>query len=194
MTIRVLIADDQELVRTGFRVIVNAEPDMEVVGEAADGNEAVSQVRVLRPDVVLMDIRMPHLDGLDATRSIARDPDLAATRVLILTTFEVDEYVFEAVRAGASGFLLKECEPNELLQAVRVVARGDALLAPSVTRKLIAAFAAQPARSNVPPSALAELTDRERQVMKLVATGRSNDEIAEALVITPATAKHTSAA
>jgi DNA-binding NarL/FixJ family response regulator len=192
--IRVLLADDHALLRGAFRVLLAREPDMEVVGEAADGNEAVSQVRVLRPDVVLMDIRMPHLDGLDATRSIARDPDLAATRVLILTTFEVDEYVFEAVRAGASGFLLKECEPNELLQAVRVVARGDALLAPSVTRKLIAAFAAQPARSNVPPSALAELTDRERQVMKLVATGRSNDEIAEALVITPATAKHTSAA
>jgi DNA-binding NarL/FixJ family response regulator len=187
--IRVLLADDQALLRGAFRLLLTREPDMEVVGEAADGNEAINQARALRPDVVLMDIRMPHLDGLEATRAIARDPDLAATRVLILTTFEVDEYVFQAIRAGASGFLLKECEPTELLQAVRVVARGEALLAPSITRRLIAAFAAQPARAPVQPAALAELTDREREVMSLVAAGRSNDEIAEALVITPATAK-----
>lgn len=187
--IRVLLADDQALLRGAFKVLLASEADMEVVGEAADGEEAIRQLRVLRPDVVLMDIRMPHVDGLEATRAIARDPDLASTRVLILTTFEVDEYVFEALRAGASGFLLKECEPAELLQAVRVVARGEALLAPSVTRKLIAAFAAQPARQPVAPRALAELTDREREVMALVAAGRSNDEIAQALVITPATAK-----
>lgn len=187
--IRVLLADDQALLRGAFKVLLASEADMEVVGEAADGDQAIRQVRVLRPDVVLMDIRMPHVDGLEATRAIARDPDLASTRVLILTTFEVDEYVFEALRAGASGFLLKECEPSELLQAVRVVARGEALLAPSVTRKLIAAFAAQPARQPVTPTALAELTDREREVMALVAAGRSNDEIAQALVITPATAK-----
>jgi DNA-binding NarL/FixJ family response regulator len=187
--IRVLLADDQALLRGAFKVLLASEPDMEVVGEAADGREAIEQVRALRPDVVLMDIRMPHLDGLGATRAIASDADLAATRVLVLTTFEADEYVFEAIRAGASGFLLKECEPAELLQAVRVIARGEALLAPSVTRTLIAAFAAQPKRTPVQPQALSELTDREREVMAQVATGRSNDEIAEALVITPATAK-----
>lgn len=187
--IRVLLVDDQALLRGAFRVLLASEPDMEVVGEAADGQEAIQQVRLLRPDVVLMDIRMPHVDGLEATRAIAADPGLASTRVLVLTTFEVDEYVFEAIRAGASGFLLKECEPADLLQAVRIVARGEALLAPSVTRRLIAAFAAQPQRTTVAPDALTELTDRERQVMALVAAGRTNDEIAEALVITPATAK-----
>jgi len=187
--IRVLLADDQALLRGAFKVLLASEPDVEVVGEAADGEEAINQVRALRPDVVLMDIRMPRLDGLEATRAIARDPDLASTHVLILTTFEVDEYVFEALRAGASGFLLKECEPAELLQAIRIVARGEALLAPSVTRRLIAAFAAQPTRAPAAPQALAELTDREREVMALVGAGRTNDEIAEALVITPATAK-----
>ena len=188
--IRVLLADDQALLRGAFKVLLASEPDMEVVGEAADGQEAIQQVQSLRPDVVLMDIRMPHLDGLGATRAIAGDPGLAATRVLVLTTFEADEYVFEAIRAGASGFLLKECEPSELLQAIRIVARGEALLAPSVTRKLIAAFASQPVRKPVGGAeGLAELTDREREVMALVAGGRSNDEIAEALVITPATAK-----
>ena len=187
--IRVLLADDQALLRGAFKVLLASEPDMEVVGEAADGREAIQQVRALRPDVVLMDIRMPHLDGLGATRAIASDPDLGATRVLVLTTFEADEYVFEAIRAGASGFQLKECEPAELLQAVRIVARGEALLAPSVTRKLIAAFAAQPTRTPVDPRALRDLTDREREVMALVAAGRSNDEIAESLVITSATVK-----
>jgi len=187
--IRVLLADDQALLRAGFRVLLASDPEMEIVGEAADGEEAVRLARVLRPDVVLMDVRMPRVDGLEATRSIASDRDLAATRVLILTTFEIDEYVFEAIRAGASGFLLKDCEPTELLRAVRVIAGGEGLLAPSVTRKLIAAFAAQPHRAQARPAALSELTDREREVMTLVAAGRSNDEIAEDLVITSATAK-----
>ena len=187
--IRVLLADDQALVRAGFRMLVSSSPDMEIVGEAGDGQEAVRQVRSVRPDIVLMDIRMPNVDGLEATRRISADPDLIATRVLILTTFQLDEYVFDALRAGASGFLLKDCEPTELLQAIRIIASGDALLAPSVTRTLIAAFAAQPRRSAATPAALAELTEREREVMALVAAGRSNDEIAEDLVITPATAK-----
>jgi len=187
--IRIVLADDQALVRAGFRVLLGAEADMQVVGEAVDGNEAVQQSRQLGPDVVLMDIRMPRLDGLEATRIIARDAELAATRVLILTTFEADEYVFEAIRAGASGFLLKDCEPADLLTAIRVVARGDALLAPSVTRRLIAAFAAQSPRARGRPAALEGLTEREREVLTLVAAGRANDEIAESLVITPATAK-----
>jgi DNA-binding NarL/FixJ family response regulator len=187
--IRVLLADDQALVRAGFRMLLASEPDMQVVGEAADGQEAVRQTRSVRPDVVLMDVRMPRMDGLEATHEIASDRDLSGTRVLILTTFELDQYVFDAIRAGASGFLLKDCEPIELLHAIRVVASGDALLAPSVTRRLIAEFAAQPRRNSATPAALAELTDREREVMGLVAAGRSNDEIAEDLVITPATAK-----
>jgi DNA-binding NarL/FixJ family response regulator len=187
--IRVLLADDQALVRAGFRVLLASEPDMHVVGEAADGEEALRQARSARPDVVLMDVRMPRMDGLEATRHIAAERELAATHVLILTTFEEDEYVFEAIRAGASGFLLKDCEPTELLHAVRVVASGEALLAPSVTRRLIAAFAAQPRRNTTVPAALAELTEREREVMALVAAGRSNDEIAADLVITSATAK-----
>ena len=187
--IRIVLADDQALVRAGFRVLLGAEADMQVVGEAVDGNDAVQQSRQLGPDVVLMDIRMPRLDGLEATRIIARDAELAATRVLILTTFEADEYVFEAIRAGASGFLLKDCEPADLLTAIRVVARGDALLAPSVTRRLIAAFAAQSPRARGRPAALEGLTEREREVLTLVAAGRANDEIAESLVITPATAK-----
>ena len=187
--IDVLIADDQALVRAGFRLLLETEDDMRVVAEAADGREALSLAHRHRPDVVLMDIRMPGLDGLAATREIAAAPDLADIKLLILTTFETDEYVFEALRAGASGFLVKDTEPAELLQAVRVVARGDALLSPRVTRQLIAEFAAQPARRRSSPAELEELTDREREVMALVAKGLSNDEIAARLVVSPATAK-----
>jgi DNA-binding NarL/FixJ family response regulator len=185
--IRVLIADDQALVRAGFRVLVDSAPDLEVVGEAADGLQALELARSTCPDVVLMDIRMPEMDGLTATRELAADPD--GPRVIILTTFDIDEYVFEALRAGASGFLLKDTDPSELLTAVRVVAAGDALLAPSVTRRLIEEFATRPDPHRTPPEALAVLTEREREVLALVARGLSNQEIADELVISPATAK-----
>jgi DNA-binding NarL/FixJ family response regulator len=189
--ISVLLADDQALVRAGFRALLNAEPDIEVVAEAADGLQAVRLAQETSPDVVLMDIRMPGVDGLEATRRIVADPALAGTRVVILTTFELDEYVFEALRTGASGFLVKDTEPVELLRGVRAVAAGDALLSPSVTRRVIGEFvtAAGHERPSVLPQALDQLTDREREVMVLVAEGLSNDEIAGRLVISPATAK-----
>jgi DNA-binding NarL/FixJ family response regulator len=184
----VLLADDQALVRAGFRALLDAQPDITVVGEAGNGAEAARLAAETRPDVVLMDIRMPGTDGLEATRRITADPGLAGTRVLILTTFDEDEYVFEAVRIGASGFLVKDTEPVELLRAVRVVAEGEALLSPGVTRRLIGEFArrARPGRSM---RELDRLTSREREIVALVAEGLSNDEIAARLVVSPATAK-----
>ncbi|WP_055715868.1 response regulator [Streptomyces torulosus] len=186
--IRVLLADDQSLVRAGFKALLDAQPDIEVAGEAADGEEALRKARELRPDVVLMDIRMPVLDGLAATRRITDDQGLEGVRVVMLTTFELDEYVFEAIRSGASGFLVKDTEPEELVRAVRAVVEGDALLSPGVTRRLIAEFAA---RSKEPSAAasLARLTEREREVMALVGIGLTNDEIARRLVVSPLTAK-----
>jgi DNA-binding NarL/FixJ family response regulator len=182
--IRVLLADDQ----AGFRALLDAQEGIEVVGEAADGAEALQLARSLRPDVVLMDIRMPGLDGLEATRAIAADQLLNGVRIVILTTFDLDEYVFEALRVGASGFLVKSTEPADLIRGVRAVASGDALLSPGVTRRLVAEFAAR-AREPRPAPELGQLTDREREVMGLVAAGLSNDEIAERLVVSPATAK-----
>ena len=186
--ITVLLADDQSLLRAGFRALLDAAEDIEVVGEAADGDEAVSAAKNLQPDVVLMDIRMPGTDGLEATRRIVADDRLRSVRVVILTTFDLDEYVFEAIRIGASGFLVKDTEPVELLHAVRAVARGDALLSPGVTRRLVEEFAAR-AKDPRPTADLGLLTDREREVVGLVAEGLSNQEIAQRLYMSPATAK-----
>ncbi|MEU0507963.1 MULTISPECIES: response regulator transcription factor [unclassified Amycolatopsis] len=187
MTIRVLLADDQALIRAGYRMILDAEPGIEVAGEAVNGRDAVFLARTTRADVVLMDIRMPEVDGIEATRRIAADDDLAGVRILVLTTFENDENVLHAVRAGASGFLGKNAGPDELVHAVRVVAAGDALLSPKATRSLVQHVLGQPVAQ--PAAALDHLTDREREIVVLVAHGLSNDDIAERLHLSPLTAK-----
>ncbi|MFE3459710.1 response regulator [Nocardiopsis aegyptia] len=187
--IRVLLADDQALVRAGFRALLDSAPDIEVVAEAADGEEAVRLARAERPDVVLMDIRMPGVDGLAATERILADRDLDAIRIVILTTFDLDEYIFDALRAGASGFLVKDTEPRDLLQAVRVVHEGEALLSPGITRRLIADYAGRPRGAPAPAVRLNGLTEREREVLALVGEGLTNEEIARRLVVSPATAK-----
>ena len=187
--IRVAVADDQALVRLGLRVLLETEDDIELVGEATDGLEAVALARRTRPDVVLMDVRMPRLDGIEALRTIAGDPALAATRVVMLTTFELDEYVFEALRAGASGFLIKDTEPAELVRALRVAAAGDSLLSPSVTRRLISEFTSRPAPRPVNTAQVRSLTEREREVVALVADGLSNEEIGRRLFVSPDTVR-----
>ncbi len=187
--IKVLLADDQVLVRAGFRMLLDVEDDIDIVGEAADGAEAVTMTRSTNPDVVLMDIRMPVLDGIQATRRITQTAGLEAVRIIILTTYDTDAYVFEALQAGASGFLLKDCGPAELLHGIRVVAAGEALLAPKITRRLIGRFAAAGAAARVADEQLAVLTTREREIVGLVGQGLSNEEIASELVLSPATAR-----
>jgi DNA-binding NarL/FixJ family response regulator len=187
--ISVVLADDQALIRAGFRSILERDGDVEVVAEAVDGQDAIAQARRTCPDIVLMDIRMPRMDGLKATQAIVGDPALGHTRVIVVTTYEIDEYVYAALRAGASGFLLKDLEPDELRRAVRVVASGQALLAPAVTRRLIETFTARPVRSPDTAAKLDALTEREREIVALVGTGMTNDDIAARLVISPLTAK-----
>lgn len=187
--IRVVLADDQEVVRMGLRVLVDREPDMAVVGEAENGWAALDRLREAHPDVLLLDIRMPGMDGLETLRAIGADDTLRATRVIVVTTFEIDDYVFHALQAGASGFILKDAAPAELVRAIRVVAAGEALLSPSVTRRVITQFGSQPARAIVPVPGLAELTERERELVAWVATGRSNEEIGQKLFISPATVR-----
>jgi DNA-binding NarL/FixJ family response regulator len=189
MTIRVAVADDQPLVRTGFATVVAHTDDLELVGEAGNGEEAVALARSQLPDVVLMDVRMPMVDGIEATRRITTDPACEGVRIVILTTFDLDEYVYGALRAGASGFLLKDAAPEDVIAAVRVVAGGDALLAPSITRRLIERFAGLPAERRTDPQVLGRLTEREREVLTLVAQGLSNAEIAARIFVSHATAK-----
>lgn len=187
--IRVALADDQAVVRMGLRVLIDREDDLEVVAEAEDGRAALDRLRETRPDVLLLDIRMPGMGGLETLRAIGADAELAHTRVIVVTTFEIDEYVFEALQAGASGFILKDAAPAELVRAIRVVNSGEALLSPSVTKRVITQFGRQPAKLSAPVAGLDELTERERELVAWVATGRSNDEIARELFISPATVR-----
>jgi DNA-binding NarL/FixJ family response regulator len=187
--IRVALVDDHELVRMGLRALVERESDMEIVGEAGSGRDTLRLLRRVHPDILLLDIRMPGMDGLETLRQIQAEPAIADTRVIVVTTFEVDRYVFEALQAGASGFILKDAAPEELVRAVRVVAAGEALLSPSVTRRVVSLFAQQPALSPAPDRSLDELTEREREVVAWVATGSSNEEIAAELFVSPATVR-----
>ena len=187
--IRIAIADDQDLVRKGFRLILSSFPGIEVVGEAVDGADAVALARRMRPDVLLMDIRMPRKDGIEACRELAGDPDTADVAVLILTTFDIDEYVYDALAAGASGFLLKDVDPDDLAQAIRVVHEGNALIQPSITRRLVETYDASRSKARFDGTHISDLTDREREILTMVGKGMSNDEIAAELVISPATVR-----